>query len=223
MDNRGRGAELAPLGRILIIVLGLCAFILVPFLIWGEQMDEYLPKMVENKRTVLSIALTGVVLLTLDVFLPLPSSIISISLCLLLGPLGGASAVFVGMIGSFTLGYLAGRLAPATHIRTWVGPDTWDWITNRQQTPGMLWIAATRPIPVLAEVTAILAGTLRFPLGRSFLAAGSSSALAAAAYGGAAWMSLDQASSSTVLFVAFAAFIPITSWSAFKLTKRVLQ
>ena len=204
----------------LLVVLVLVAFVLIPFVIWGEQMDASIPKLVADQTTKWAVALTGIALLVLDLILPVPSSIVSISLCLLLGPAWGAPAVFVGMVGAFVVGYLSGRLLPAARLRAWVGTQVWDSVANHWQTASMLSIAASRPVPVLAEVTAIFAGSLRLPFWRSLIAAGGSSLLVAAAYGMAAYLSLDQGGSSTALLVFFAACLPAVSWAVLQLIRR---
>jgi hypothetical protein len=73
---------------------------------------------------------------------------------------------------------------------------------------------------VLAEVTAILAGSLRLPFGPSLLAAAASSLLVAAAYGAAAWLGLDQADSSIAILVICAACIPAASWGVLRVIRR---
>ncbi|MBG6077805.1 hypothetical protein [Polaromonas sp. CG_9.11] len=203
----------------LIVVLVLAAFVVVPFIIWGEQMDAHASNFVHDQATRWAIALIGIGLLVLDVILPVPSSLVSISLCMLLGPAWGVPTVFSGMVGAFALGYLIGQLLPAARLRAWVGPETWDAIARRQ-TAGMLWIAASRPVPVLAEVTAIFAGTLRLPFGASLAAAAASSLFVAVAYGLAAWVGLEQAGSSTTLLVFSAACLPAASWAALKWLQR---
>lgn len=221
MDEPNRVLGLVPSRRILVVVLALVAFVLVPFVMWGEQMDASVPKLVEDQTTKWAVTLTGIALLVLDIFLPIPSSIVSISLCLLLGPVWGASSVFVGMVGAFVVGYLTGRMLPAARLRAWVGAQAWDSVANHWQTACMLWIAASRPVPVLAEVTAIFAGSLRLPFWLSFAAAVGASLLVATAYGIAAGLSLDQAGSSTALLVFFAACLPAASWAALKLIQRL--
>lgn len=220
MDQPNRVSGLVPLGRMLLLVLAMVAFVIIPFIIVGEQLDTNLPKLIEGRTTKWAVALTGIALLVLDLFLPVPSSIVSISLCVLLGPIWGAPVVFVGMVGAFVVGYLAGRLLPAARLRAWVGMQTWDSFANHWQTSCLFWIAAARPVPVLAEVTAVFAGSLRLPFWPSLVAAGGSSLFVAIAYGVAAWLSLDQAGSSTTLLVFFAACLPAASWATLKLIQR---
>lgn len=219
MNRARRSSGLAPLAKMIVVVLAVAAFVIVPFVIWGEQIDARAPNFVHNQAKRWAVALIGVGLLVMDVIFPVPSSIVSISLCMLLGPMWGVPTVFVGMVGAFALGYLLGQLLPATRLRAWVGPETWDAIARRQ-TAGMLWIAVSRPVPVLAEVTAIFAGSLRLPFGASLATASASSLFVAVAYGLAAWVGLDQAGSSTPLLVFSAACLPAASWAALKWLQR---
>lgn len=212
--------NLASWSRLLFFLLLLVAFVIGPFVLWGGQLDAHAPKLVEGQATKLAIAMIGIGLLVLDVLLPVPSSVVSITLCLLLGPLWGGVTVFAGMVGAFSGGFLLGRLLPAARLREWVGPPTWDLFATKQLPASLLWIAASRPVPVLAEVTSLFAGSLRMPFGPSIAAAALSSLLVASAYALAASLGLHNADFGTPLFVLSAACLPTLSWAALQLIRR---
>jgi len=217
-----RGFVFGPLSRIVALLLLLLAFVIVPFVLWVEQLDATAPRLLRDQPTRWAIAAIGIALLSSDVLLPVPSSVVSVTLCLLLGPVLGGAAVFVGMVGAFALGLLIGRLLPAERLRRWVGADTWDALAAKRLPASLLWIAASRPVPVLAEVTALFAGSVRVPYKASMAVAALASLLVAAAYALAVWVGMpggthgDRAAWSTPLLVFSAACLPAASWIAYR-------
>lgn len=221
MGHAGNAFRLVPLIRLSAVVLALVALVLIPFVIWGQQMDVAVEQLVRDQPTKLALALIGIAFLILDVVLPVPSSVVSISLCLLLGPAWGVPVVFIGMVGAFALGYFVGLQLPAALLREWVGSQAWDSLRTRQQSASMTCIAISRPVPVLAEVTALLAGSLRLPFYTSLATASASSLAVAAAYGSAAWLGLSLANFSTTALVICAASLPVASWLVYRWMKRL--
>lgn len=182
----------SPAVRLALILVALVAAIIVPFLLWGEEIERLAPQLLSSADTRLLVAGVGIMLLVTDLALPIPSSVVSISLCLLLGPVSGALAVAVGMLGGFLCGYGLGRLLPSTALRRWVGPELWDAVSRRAAESGALWIMVSRPVPVLAEATAVISGSLRVPLRSALPAALLSSAVVAGCYGAAAYIGLSN-------------------------------
>ena len=220
MSDIRQGTEILPWLRMLTLVMVLVVFVLLPFALWGEQMDANMPRLVRDQTTKWAVAWIGIGLLVLDVVLPVPSSVVSVSLCFLLGPVWGALTVLVGMVGAFTAGFWLGRLLPTVRVRRWVGARTWDAVAATGRSAGMWWIAASRPVPVLAEVTAVVAGSLRFPFATSLAAATFSSVLVSAAYGASAWLGFGQLGSSTALLALSAICLPAASWAVFQWWRR---
>jgi uncharacterized membrane protein YdjX (TVP38/TMEM64 family) len=118
----------------------------------------------------LAAAAVGVGLLVLDVVLPVPSSLVMIAHGAAFGPLLGASLSLVGSLGAALLGFAVGRrggpllqrVVPAGERRRA------DALLARW---GMLAIVVTRPVPLLAETTVILAGASPLSWRRTALAA----------------------------------------------------
>jgi uncharacterized membrane protein YdjX (TVP38/TMEM64 family) len=103
-------------------------------------------------------ALVGIALLVADVFLPIPSSLVMTAHGALFGVAGGAAVSLLGSTLSALTGFAVGRagndairriVTPAEHARAGALLERW----------GVLAIAVTRPVPILAETTAILAGS----------------------------------------------------------------
>jgi uncharacterized membrane protein YdjX (TVP38/TMEM64 family) len=106
----------------------------------------------------ISAALFGIGLLTMDVILPVPSSLIMIANGALFGVAVGTLLSLIGSLGAALSGF-------------WLGRYGKKWLTNllsleqqRQANQllkkwGLLAIILTRPLPLLAETTAVVAGT----------------------------------------------------------------
>ena len=132
------------IGRVVLVLGLLLAFILVPFALWGDRIDAAVPHLLEGIVSPWALAAAGIALLVLDVLLPIPSSVVSVALCVVLGPVAGGSSVMVGMLGAFLLGDAVGRLVSRDRLRVWVGNALWDACIDRTEFGGVTWIAATR-------------------------------------------------------------------------------
>lgn len=99
-------------------------------------------------------------LLVADFALPVPSSLLHAYLGAahgaLVGTLLGAAAHLVGG----AIGFGIGRLS-AGAVGRWIGDEEHGRVDAMLGRWGILGIAATRPVPVLAEAVAIVAGTTR--------------------------------------------------------------
>src|SRR5687768_1042795 len=115
-------------------------------------------------------AAVSVGLLIADVVLPVPSSILMLGNGAMFGVVVGTALSLAGSLGATALGFLLGRrgsaligrlVTPAEKVRA-------DRLLARW---GALAIVVTRPIPLLAETTAILAGASPLGWGKMLLAA----------------------------------------------------
>jgi uncharacterized membrane protein YdjX (TVP38/TMEM64 family) len=190
--NNDMPSYLLPMVKLALVFVAVMAVIIAPFLVWGATIERLAPALLTTASTKLLIAAIGAALLTADVALPIPSSIISVMVCLLTDPLLGAAAILVGMLGSFLCGYYLGRLVPQDALRRWVGPELWDSVSRQAARSGVIWIMASRPVPVLAEATSIISGSLGVPFKPAMLAALLSSAGVAGCYGAAAVVGLSN-------------------------------
>jgi uncharacterized membrane protein YdjX (TVP38/TMEM64 family) len=120
-------------------------------------------------------------LLAFDVVLPVPASAVMTLNGALFGPAGGALLSLAGSQTAAVLGFALGRRGGPLLDRL-VSPEQRARAAPALQQPGMLAVALTRPVPVVAETTAILAGAAGMPLGRLALAAAVGSIPPAVAY-----------------------------------------
>ena len=130
--------------RLSLVILLAILIPVVPFVIIGELPGErWLSATDENA---LLFGLTGSGLLAADVLLPIPSSIVGSMLGARLGFLPGWLWCWCGLVLGNAIGYLCGRL-----LLSRFAPDI-------PQTPTLLVLFASRPVPVLAEAVTFTAG-----------------------------------------------------------------
>jgi uncharacterized membrane protein YdjX (TVP38/TMEM64 family) len=138
-------------------------------------------------------ATIGVGLLVADVLLPVPSSLVMIAHGALFGVVGGTLLSLAGSLGAAAFGFFLGRrggpllarLVPEAERRR-ADALLRDW--------GNLAVVATRPVPIVAETVAILAGASPMGWGAMIVAALAGSLPAALLYAltGATARSLDN-------------------------------
>ncbi len=132
-------------------------------------------------ETGLLAAITGVGLLIADALLPVPSSLIMIVHGKLFGVATGALLSLVGSVGSALAAFAIGR-AGTRGIRRLVIPDEHERASALLARWGVAAVAVTRPVPILAETVAILAGGSRLTWLQTALAAAAGSILPATLY-----------------------------------------
>ena len=143
--------------RVVWLVCAILALILIPFFLWEDAFNGLAARLVTEYRGAwwLPPAIAG--LLAGDVFLPVPSSILSTASGVLLGFAGGAATNIVGMTAGCWLGYRAGRMA---RRRSDVSLEVL-WARHGERT-----LILTRAVPVLAEAAVLFAGMTGMPMRR---------------------------------------------------------
>ena len=127
------------------------------------------------------VALTGVGLLIADVVLPVPSAGVMIAQGAVFGLVGGAALSLVGGTAATAAAYLLGRRGRGL-VERLVSPEQQRRAEDYLDRHGVWAIVVTRPVPMLAETVAILAGTSRIPLRTAVLAGALGNAVPAVAY-----------------------------------------
>ncbi len=113
-------------------------------------------------------ALLGIGLLVADVLLPVPSSLVMVTHGALFGAAGGTLVSLFGVTAGAVLAFRLGRGGSA-RLQRFIPADERRRADRLMDEWGDLAVIVTRPVPILAETVALLAGTtsLRF---RRFLA-----------------------------------------------------
>ena len=168
--------------KYLTIIGCLLLFFLLTFLM-VERLN--LPILTEPgylmKTKSISAAVTGVTLLTLDVFLPVPSSLIMIANGALFGIAVGAFLSLIGNLSAALIGFLIGRRG-GTLLNQFISRSQRAQANRILKKWGLLAIIVTRPIPMLAETIVIMAGTSEISWHRMALASLAGSLPAALLY-----------------------------------------
>jgi len=151
-------------------------------------------------------------LLALDVFLPVPSSIVSTAAGVLLGFWRGAALVWAAMMVACVTGYALGARA-AGLARRFVGEAGLEHADQLLTRYGDWTLVVCRPVPVLAEASVIFAGLVGTPF-RHFVALTALSNLGIAA-GYAAFGAFSMSVDSFVVAFLGALIIPgVVMWMA---------
>lgn len=152
-------------------------------------------------------AAAGVGLLVADVVLPVPSSAVMIAHGALFGVAVGGLLSLVGAVGAAALGFALGRRGSRL-LERMVSAGTKARADALLERWGALAIVVTRPIPLLAETTAILAGASRMSWAR-LLGASAGGVLPASVLYALAGASGRAGSSGFVVFGVVALFAGI--------------
>lgn len=196
--------------------LMLLALILVPFLLLEEQVLEVADGLFGGSRQAGALlALAILALFAGDVFLPVPSSLVSVAAVALFGWAGGL-LIWIGMTIGCGLGYWLGSRAGRPLAQLFIGGDE---VARAQRIAGNLGPATlvlSRAVPVLAEAATVAAGLAAMPFGRFALVTGLANAGIALVY--VAWGAAAAGSAgSFVMLFAAAIAVPALGWIALRL------
>lgn len=203
----------APPVRYVVLVIGLMTVFLVAFAVVAVAqvplLDDPRPWLAGGGAPAATL---GVGLLVADVVLPVPSSLIMIAQGALFGGVLGTVLSTVGALGSTAAGYVLGR---------WGGlrvPDRICPAAERERAArfvrrwGVLAVIATRPVPILAETVAVVAGAERLGPWRTAAGALAGTLPAAALYAAAGAAGI--AGPAGIVAFAMALGISVLLWSA---------
>lgn len=155
--------------NVIILAAVILAVILVPFFLFGDRIEawtnQFLKTSDSNKLWAASVISF---LLAADIFLPVPSSIVSTGAGYLLGFVNGSLASFIGM----TIGCIAGYFFALNSRKAvqWIGQYNFDRLEKFFQRSGAWAIVLARPIPVLAEASVLFAGISRMKFSKFMIA-----------------------------------------------------
>jgi uncharacterized membrane protein YdjX (TVP38/TMEM64 family) len=134
---------------------------IVPFLIFGGHLDQWLRGLAEDPPSPVATFALVVGLLATDILLPIPSSVISTMSGWQLGWLFGTLATFAGMNLGAVLGFaLARRYGHPFALWFSKGEDL-QRMRQVSDRYGPLVLVLTRAVPVFAEASILIAGIHR--------------------------------------------------------------
>lgn len=153
--------------RTIVLFLIVALLIIVPYLIWGESIDQWAGNLIKEGqshpfRTGAILAL----LLASDIILPIPSCIVSAACGLMLGFVYGTLASLVGMSLGCLFGYALGRIG-TRRAKKMLGERESAQLKSFQRKYGLWLLLALRPVPILAEASILFSGIARMPFGKT--------------------------------------------------------
>ena len=139
-----------------VLLIGL---VLLPFLLFEQQFDAFGEQITRSDASRWLVAAAVFSLLALDVFLPVPSSIVSTALGYRLVSYAGTLVVWGGMMAGACWDMRSAGAGSASG-------EPWSASTGSRgraavKRYGDLTIVLCRPVPVLAEASVVFAGLVR--------------------------------------------------------------
>ena len=194
------------------------ALILIPFFLYEAAITQWVSSLLARGQNRLWAAAILSGLLAGDLFLPVPSSLVSTALGGLLGFWGGLVASWISMTIGCVIGYWLGLKAGPPAIRRLAGESEIERVRQGAARFGDWMIILFRSVPVLAEISVVFAGLSKIPWKRFLLLTSLANLGISAAY--AAVGSSAAEAGSFLLAFAGAISIPAIGWMALKLVKR---
>jgi uncharacterized membrane protein YdjX (TVP38/TMEM64 family) len=147
-------------------VLGvlLCAVIVVPFVIWEEELVLLSRNWLEARTNRAVVAFVAAALLAVDLVLPIPSSFVSAGVVAAVGPVIGAVTIWAGMTLGALAGYALGRGGGTPVVERFVGRSELERAERLTARFGVAVLVVCRGVPVLAEASVLVAGAARMRL-----------------------------------------------------------
>lgn len=147
-----------------------------------------------------------VTLLAVDLFLPIPSSLVMVLSGAAFGTVAGAALSLVGSIGGEWLGFELVRRYGVNASRRLVGDDELERVRQLMARHGMAAVVVSRALPVIMETMSVVAGLSSMSrwsfLGASLL--GTVPITLAYAYAGAASRSVGNLVPAVIMLIAIA-------------------
>lgn len=152
-----------------LLALAILLLILIPFLIFGESIENWIKYFLESSPPELLVGMIIGVFLSIDILVPVPSSIVSTAGGYFLGFVLGTFVSFAGMTFSCIIGYFLGVKFGNPISKRLIGAEELSKLEKLQNKYGDLIIIISRAVPVLAEASVLTAGIGRMHINRFIL------------------------------------------------------
>lgn len=146
--------------------IGVLLFVLVPFFLWEEPIERWVNTAMASPESRVTLAWTLGGLLASDIVLPVPSSVIATASGAFFGLAGGTLINWLGMNVGCGIGYWLGRRAGRPAADRLIGRTELQRADQSSRRLGAWSIVLFRAVPVLAEASVLLAGTVGMPWSR---------------------------------------------------------
>lgn len=176
------GSDARRLVGLLVLLAAVLAVPIVPFLGFGKSLEAWMTAWLDASLPPASAAVLVFALLSTDVFLPVPSSVVSTFGGHMLGFLGGTAVSWGGMTVGAALGFFLARAFGRPLASRLSGEATLDRVDALASRFGAAVLVVARAVPLFAEASVLLMGASRLPWNRFLLAVGLSNLGIAAVY-----------------------------------------
>ena len=160
-----------PLRLLLILAIAAVAVPLVPFLVCGARLDHAVARWLDPLPTAPVLAAIEIGVLAADLLLPVPSSMVATLGGAKLGIPLGTLCAWLGMTAGSMAGWWLGRVTGRRALAG-LAEDEREGLLGQQRRWGPLAVVVSRPLPLVAEAAAILAGATGMGWREFLLAAG---------------------------------------------------
>ena len=130
----------------------------LPFLVFGDRLDRMVEAWLDPPPSPAAIALMTVALLSSDIFLPIPSSLVSTFAGSQLGVPVATAASWLGMTLGAVIGFALARIWGRPLAARLSSADDLARLDRLAQDYGVWMLIVTRPLPLLAEAAVLLTG-----------------------------------------------------------------
>lgn len=145
----------------MILLVVLLAIPAIPFLLFGEPMESGMEQWLREQTSFVTVAAGVVVMLTVDVLLPVPSSIIGTVSGSFLGFIWGTFFTALGLTTGALLGFALGKILGRPAMNRWIGADELQKLDELVDRHGVSILILLRPVPLFAEASTLLLGCSR--------------------------------------------------------------
>ena len=150
----------------IVLIAVVLAIPIVPFLGFGESLEGRIEGWLDATLPPAAIAGVVVGVLATDVFLPVPSSVVSTFAGEALGFWAATAVSWLGLTIGAVLGFGLARLFGRPLARWLSGDEELGRMDELSGRFGPLILVLTRPVPVLAEASVLFLGATRLPWAR---------------------------------------------------------
>ncbi len=144
---------------LLIVTLAL-AIPIVPFVVLGERFEQHVLGWFDASISPVHFTLLTIGVLAVDVLLPVPSSFVNTLAGARLGIAAATLACWLGMMLGSAAAFALARTCGRPLVHRWTRSGDRDQLNRLAQRHGTYLIVLTRALPVLAEATVLVLGSV---------------------------------------------------------------
>jgi uncharacterized membrane protein YdjX (TVP38/TMEM64 family) len=212
-------AERPSLLRRWLTIIGLLAIVVGVPLIFREEFiaisDRVLAAADEHPFAAAALIVAA---LTLDVFLPVPNGVTNTLAGAAFGFALGTFVIWLGLMGGSTAGYALGRWGARPLAARLLGADDLERAHRIAERAGPVALIASRPVPILCEMTPIAAGIAGMAFGHFLFAVALGNLGVGVVYAAIGAAAVER--TSTELLMLGAIGVPLAAWLGWQAIER---